>query len=124
MTVGASGGEPPPHYRFFLGGANTYYLFPDRDISFVGLKTQERSGRHVQKVEVGAQWEFVHAVFGRVRWDAGNVYERWTWDPAGYVDGVSIELGAKTFAGRLTLSVSGNAQTSWPQVALDLGYPF
>src|SRR5439155_14425756 len=29
-TIGASGGEPPPHYQFFLGGANTYYLFPDR----------------------------------------------------------------------------------------------
>ncbi|HYT04560.1 MAG TPA: patatin-like phospholipase family protein [Gemmatimonadales bacterium] len=124
VTVGASGGDPPPHYQFFLGGANAYYLFPDRDIAFVGLHTQERRGRHVQKVEVGAQWEFAPDVFGRVRWNAGNTYERWTWDPAAYVDGVSVELGAKTFAGRLSLSLSANAHTTWPSLELDLGDPF
>src|SRR5213079_2690865 len=62
-TICASGGEPPPHYQFFLGGANTYYLFPDRDIAFVGLRTQQRRGRHVQKAELGAQWELAPDVF-------------------------------------------------------------
>ncbi|HYL20250.1 MAG TPA: patatin-like phospholipase family protein [Gemmatimonadales bacterium] len=124
VTVGASGGDPPPHYRFFLGGANTYYLFPDRMLSFAGLHTQELSGRHVQKAEVGAQWEFFENVFGQLRWNAGNVYERWTWDPAHYIDGLSIALGAKTFAGRLNVSVSGTGRTTWPIVELDLGYPF
>jgi len=124
VTIGASGGDPPPHYQFFLGGANAYYVFPDRDISFVGLNTQELRGRHVQKVELGAQWEFLRDVFGRVRWNAGNVFDRWRWDPAGYVDGVGMELGAKTFAGRLSLSVSGSGHTDWPRVELDLGLPF
>jgi len=124
VTVGASGGDPPPHYQFFLGGANAYYVFPDRDISFVGLNIQELRGRHVQKIELGAQWEFLRDVFGRVRWNAGNVFDRWRWDPAGYVDGVGMELGAKTFAGRLSLSVSGSGHRAWPRVELDLGLPF
>jgi NTE family protein len=123
-TVGASGGDPLPHYQFFLGGANTYYLFPDRDVAFVGLHTQERRGRHLQKVELGAQWEFRPDVVALASWNAGNVYDRWTWDPAGYVDGASIGLGVKTFAGRLSVSVSGNAHTTWPIVELDLGHPF
>jgi outer membrane protein assembly factor BamA len=124
VTVGASGGQPPPHYQFFLGGANSYYLFPDRAISFVGLHTQERRGRHVQKVEVGAQWEFLPEVFGQVSWNAGNVYDRWTWDPARYVDGLSFAVGAKTLAGRVNVSVSGSGQGTWPILELDLGYPF
>ena len=124
MTVGASGGDPPPHYQFFLGGANAYHVFPDRDIPFVGLNTQELHGRHVQKVELGAQWQFLRDVFARLRWNAGNVFDRWTWDPAGYVDGFGIELGAKTVAGRLNLSASGSGHTRWPRVELDLGLPF
>lgn len=123
-TVGASGGDPPPHYQFFLGGANTYYLFPDRDVAFVGLHTQERRGRHLQKVELGAQWEFMPDVVALACWNAGNVYDRWTWDPAGYVGGASIGLGVKTFAGRLSVSLAGNAHTTWPIVELDLGHPF
>jgi NTE family protein len=123
-TVGASGGEPPPHYQFFLGGANAYYIFPDRDIAFAGLRTQERRGRHVQKAELGVQWELAPDVFARVRWNAGAVLDRWRFDPAGYVDGVGVELGAKTFAGRLSVSASGNAHTTWPIVEIDLGYPF
>jgi hypothetical protein len=123
-TIGASGGEPPPHYQFFLGGANAYYIFPDRDIAFAGLRTQQRRGRHVQKAELGAQWELAPDVFARVRWNAGTVLDRWTFDPARYVDGVGVELGAKTFAGRLSLSASGNAHTTWPIVEIDLGYPF
>jgi NTE family protein len=124
VTVGASGGDPPPHYLFFLGGANTYYLFPDRDIPFVGLQTQQRRGRQLQKVEVGAQWEFLPNVFGLVRWNAGNVYDRWIWDPSGYVTGVSLELGAATRAGTAHLSVSGRGSGTWPSVQIDLGYPF
>ena len=123
-TVGASGGTLPPHYEFFVGGANTYYLFPDREISFVGLHTQERRGRHVQELELGAQWEFVPDAFGRIRWNAGTVLDHWMWDPARFVDGVAVELGGKTVAGRLNLSLSWGAHTTWPIVELDLGHPF
>jgi NTE family protein len=123
-TVGASGGDPPPHYQFLLGGANTYYLFPDRDIAFVGLHTQQLRGRHVQKAELGAQWELAPDWFARVRWNAGTVLDRWSFHPAGYVNGTGVELGAKTFAGRVSLSVSGSPRATWPLVEIDLGYPF
>jgi NTE family protein len=124
-TVGASGGTPPPHYLFYLGGANSYDLFPDRTISFAGLYVQERRGRHVQKAELGAQWQLAvaPALFARVRWNAGTVLDRWTFDPAGWVNGVGVELGARTVAGRVSLSVSGTAHST-PIVELDLGYPF
>ncbi len=124
-TLGASGGTPPPHYLFFLGGANGYYLFPDRAIAFTGLYVQARRGRHVQKAELGAQWQVAVApdLFARVRWNAGTVLDRWTFEPAGWVNGVGVELGARTVAGRVSLSVSG-AGGSTPIVEFDLGYPF
>src|SRR5690348_14570801 len=109
-TIGASGGTPPPHYLFTLGGANSYYLFDDRAIPFAGLHVQERRGRHVQTVELGAQWQVWAApdVFARVRWNAGTVLDRWTFHPAGYTNGGGVELGARTVAGRVSLSVSGS----------------
>jgi hypothetical protein len=122
-TVGASGGSPPPHYLFFLGGANRYYLFPDRDLPFVGLERQERHGRYVQKAELGAQWQFLPDVFARLRWNAGTVLDRWTFEPAGYVDGVAVELGVRTVAGRVSLSVAGKAHSA-PMVEIDLGSSF
>jgi len=124
-TLGASGGTPPPHYLFFLGGANDYDLFPDRAIGFAGLHVQERRGRHVQKAELGAQWQVAVApdLFARVRWNAGTVLDRWAFQPAGWVNGVGVELGARTVAGRVSLSVSGTGRTT-PIVELDLGYPF
>ena len=124
-TLGASGGTPPPHYLFLLGGANGYYLFPDRAIAFAGLHVQERRGRHVQQAELGAQWQVAAApdLFARVRWNAGTVLDRWTFEPAGWVSGVGVELGARTVAGRVSLSVSGTGRAT-PIVELDLGYPF
>lgn len=122
-TLGAAGGVPPPHYLFFVGGANRYYLFPDRDLPFVGLERHERHGRHVQKAELGLQWQFVPDLFARVRWNAGTVLDHWTFDPAQYVDGMALELGMRTVAGRLSLSVAGNAHSA-PMVEIDLGGSF
>ncbi len=124
-TVGASGGLPPPHYLFTLGGANTYYIFDDRAIPFAGLHVQERRGRHVQTVELGAQWQVSAApdLFARVRWNAGTVLDRWTFQPSGYTNGGGVELGARTVAGRVGLSVSGSGNAP-PLLELDLGYPF
>jgi len=123
-TLGATGGTPPPHYFFSLGGARPYYLFPDRDIPFYGLNTQELRGRHLQKAELGVQWEFLPDWFGRVGWNAGTVLDHWTWDPARWVDGMGVELGVRTFAGRASLTATGNAKSQWPKLDLDLGYPF
>ena len=109
---------------FSLGGARPYYLFPDRDIPFFGLNTQEMRARHLQKAELGVQWEFVPDWFGRVGWNAGTVLDRWSWAPAQWVDGVGVELGVRTFAGQLSLTASGNAKSRWPKLDLDLGYPF
>src|SRR5207247_2029532 len=50
--------------------------------------------------------------------------DRWSVAPRSYVDGVGVELAAKTFAGRLSLSASGNPHRSWPIIEVDLGYPF
>lgn len=123
-TLGATGGTPPPYYLFSLGGARPYYLFPDRDVPFSGLNTQELRGRHLQKAELGVQWEFLPDWFGRVGWNAGTVLDRWSWAPAQWVDGVGVELGVRTFAGRLSLTATGNAKSQWPKIDVDLGYPF
>jgi NTE family protein len=124
-TVGATSGDaPPPHYQFFLGGANEYYVFPDRNYSFVGLDTQERQGKYVQRFELGAQWEFVDHFFGRFRWNAGNVFDEWMFDPGSYIDGFGVEVGASAFGGRLSIAVAGTGFRRLSGVEIDVGYPF
>src|SRR5437588_3621893 len=36
----------------------------------------------------------------------------WTFEPAGWVSGVGVELGARTVAGRVSLSVSGTGRAT------------
>ena len=43
---------------------------------------------------------------------------------ARFLYGVGVELGVRTFAGRLSLTATGNAHSQWPTVDVDLGYPF
>jgi hypothetical protein len=62
-------------------------------------------------------------VFARLRWNAGTVLDHWVFDPAQYVDGVAVELGVRTVAGRVSLSVAGRAHSA-PKLALDLGGAF
>ncbi|MDH4351788.1 MAG: BamA/TamA family outer membrane protein, partial [Gemmatimonadota bacterium] len=123
--VGTSGGSDlPPHYRFFLGGSVPYFMLPDRHLPFLGLRLQERSGRHVQVAGAGLQARLPANVFVQLLWNAGTTLETWTFEPGDWMHGVGAALAWKTPFGILGGSVAGEAFGGPYRLELDLGFPF
>ncbi len=124
LTLGTSAHDIPDHYYFFLGGTNRYYLLPDRHFPFAGLRTMERYARHLQSLQLGAQYEFHPYVVGRIRWNAGAVLEEWTVDADLLTYGFDVTLGAVTRLGHAALTLAALDLKSLPRVVLDVGFPF
>ncbi len=125
VTLGmARGPDLPGHYLFFLGGASPHFIFPDRQFRFYGLDTQERRGRAVEIVGAGLQVEFRPRLFAIVQVNAGNVFDELTFDPDRYTAGYGITLGARTVLGQITMTLAESDLSEWPDVSIDLGYPF
>ncbi len=120
----SSGGDLPDHYLFFLGGANRYYMLPDRHFQFSGLRTLERYGRHVQSLQIGLQYEFWQYLTGRFRWNAGRVLDEWDTEFDRLTYGFDLTLAAVTRFGNAALSVSALDFNSLPSVDVDVGFPF
>jgi len=124
-TIGTSSGdELPPHYRFTLGGAHRYAVFPDRWFPFYGQDVQRLSGRHVQRFALGFQvmpLENVYVAFVR---NAGAVYEEWDFDTDQLDLSWGLTLGVHTLAGPLRLILSDDDFRDLPSVSVDLGYEF
>jgi NTE family protein len=123
LTVGASEGDIPDHYFFFLGGTNSYYLYPDRHIPFAGLRTMERFGRYLQSIQVGAQYEFHRFAIGRFRWNAGTTLDEWKIDTDLLTYGFDVTMAAVTRFGSAAVSIAvlkaGDAR-----LVVDVGFPF
>ena len=114
----------PPHYLFFIGGSNRYYIFPDRQHPFLGLRVQERRGRYVQIIRAGLQYQFVSNVFAQVRWNAGETFDEWIVDFDEYTHGYGLILGARTPFGPITLTFSETELDKLPRIEIDVGYAF
>ncbi|HEX6060280.1 MAG TPA: patatin-like phospholipase family protein [Gemmatimonadaceae bacterium] len=125
-TVGSSSTDDalPVHYRFMLGGAFPAPLFPETQVSFVGLRHQERSGTAVVRVGGALQWELRRHLFATVRGDVGYAGDELTVDADAYDAGVALVAGAMTLAGPLELSASWRPGHGRHRLELSLGYPF
>ncbi len=125
VTLGtARGPDLPGHYLFFLGGASPHFIFPDRQFPFFGFDTQERRGRSVEIFGAGVQVEFQPRLFAIVQVNAGNVFDRLTFDPDRYAAGYAITLGARTVLGQLTMTLAENDLSEWADLSIDLGHTF
>jgi NTE family protein len=102
-----SGSDLPPGYYFFLGGVDEKSTLLGKDGSFYGLDHQERSGRHVQAVALGARWEAAKEVFISLTWNAGNTFDEWntTVEGSRFINGVGLSLGVDTFLGPVDLTI-------------------
>jgi outer membrane protein assembly factor BamA len=123
FTLGGSAGELPDHYYFFLGGANSYYLYPDRHFPFAGLRTMQRNGRYLQSLQVGVQYELHPFIIGRFRWNAGATLNEWKVDADLLTYGFDITLGAVTRFGNGAVGLVGTSLGSM-RVVIDVGFPF
>jgi outer membrane protein assembly factor BamA len=124
LTVGTSTVDIPDHYHFFLGGTNSYFIFPDRQFPLPGLKALERHGRHLQSLHLGMQYEFHRYVVGRFRWSAGAALAEWDVDLDLLTYGFDLTLAALTRFGNAAVSLAGLNFASLPRLVIDVGFPF
>lgn len=124
VTVGGYSGEPPDHYRFFLGGTNSYFLFTDRHFPFPGLETMERDGRYVQSLQLGAQYGLSPYLLGRFRWGAGAALEEWGISVERLTYGFDMTAALITRFGTAALTLAGKELESPPRLLIDIGFPF
>jgi NTE family protein len=123
--VGTSAGdELPAHYRFFIGGAVPYFMLPDRHLTFLGLRIQERSGRHIQVAGAGLRVRLPADLFVQVLWNAGAVLETWSFEPGEWMHGVGTAITWRTPFGIVDVGVSGEAWDGPYRVEADLGFRF
>jgi NTE family protein len=124
LTLGASSGEVPDHYVFFLGGTNGYYLFPDRQFPLAGLRVLQRNGLYVQMLQLGIQYEVHRNVLGRFRWNAGATMDEWRLDSDLLTYGFDLTLATVTRFGSAALALAALDLRSLPRVVIDVGFPF
>ena len=124
-VAGTSDGEDlPSHYLFFIGGANPFYLYPDRHFSFVGQRVMESRGRHLQMLDVGLQWEFVPNLFAFGRWNTAALPEEWGFDTDDFITGFGAGVGLTSRLGFGRLMVTGGSAADAVRLEIDLGYLF
>jgi NTE family protein len=101
-------GEAPPAYLFTIGGIHQPFTWLGPPNSFVGFEWQELVGPHAQVFGIGAQWECYQRLYATVRWNLGNVFERWngdiSWDD--YENGGGVTLGLDVPAAPVEFTVS------------------
>ena len=120
----ATGDDIPPHYRFFLGGAVPHYMLPDRQLPFLGLRLQERSGRYVQVAGAGLQARLPANLFAQLLWNAGTTLETWEFSPDSWIHGVGAVAGWRTPFGTVTTYFHGEALEGPYRFEFDLGFGF
>ena len=124
-VAGTSDGEGlPSHYLFFIGGANPFYLYPDRHFSFVGQRVMESRGRHLQMLDVGLQWEVIPDLFALGRWNTAALPEEWGFDTDDFITGFGAGVGLSSRLGFARLMVTGGSAADAVRLAIDLGYLF
>ena len=124
-VVGTSdGADLPSQYLFFIGGANPFYLYPDRQFSFVGQRVMESRGRHLQMLNLGLQWELAANLFVLARWNTAALPEEWRFDTDDFITGVGGGVGLNSRIGFARLMVTGGSNADALRFELDLGFLF
>lgn len=97
----------PLDYRFYLGSLTPSAVLAESQLSFAGLRPQERSGFAVATAGVSMQWEAVSNVFVTVRGDVGDAGRTVGDAIESRVVGAGLSLGTRTLVGPVELSIHG-----------------
>jgi hypothetical protein len=124
-TAGASTHDAtiPIHYRFFLGSLTPSAVLAEAQVSFAGLRVQERTDFAVAQAGATVQWEAVPNVFASLRADVGNVAPTVGEAIDRRIVGVGLSLGSRTIMGPVMLSVHGRS-SSTALLELNIGHVF
>lgn len=105
----------PLNYQFFLGGVD----------SFVGLRPQELTGKSLQALQLGLQYEIMPHRFVLWRWNIGNTFEQWQvrYNRRRFITGAALTLGTLTIIGPVELTLMGGSRHSL-LANFNIGYKF
>lgn len=122
IYLGRSYGEELPWEYWFAPNRR----HPDAGlIRFGGYERYELSGRNIQLISAGIQYEFFRHRF--IKFDAyvGNIFDNWEWDIRNnsYRTGFSFTAGALSILGPLELRISTSSSNSLIY-ELQIGYDF
>lgn len=126
ITVGqAFGNAIPLHYRFYLGGAFESPIFQDRQFPLLGFAVNELSGRSINAVGFGLQYQL------------GNVYIHGVWNAAFSSDekrlpdtiydlenGFGISLGTNTLIGPVSITLMNRNGSLPTDLQINVGLTF
>ncbi|MDD4857972.1 MAG: patatin-like phospholipase family protein [Candidatus Krumholzibacteria bacterium] len=120
------GGPAPYHYRFFVGGINSYATFQgDRTYSLYGFEHEQLSGSNALEAGLDLQVEFARGWYAVLHGSAGSTAEnrRDLLDGDTILFGGALTLGAATLAGPAALSMTygERSELGW---FLSVGFPF
>jgi len=118
------GSDVPPPYLFFIGGANPFYLYPDRQFSFAGQRVMEGRGHHVQLLDVDLQWEVLPNLFAIGRWNTAALPAEWRFDASDFITGFGIGAGATSRLGSAKLMLTGGSDADAERLEIDVGFLF
>jgi NTE family protein len=109
----------------------SYWYSPNRQhkdigmIRFGGFGRYELSGRNIQMVSAGIQYEVFRHRY--LKFDAylGNIFDNWEWDVGSnrYRKGFSLSAGALTILGPLEFIVSASSRNTF-LYEIQIGYEF
>ena len=116
----------PLHYRFYMGGTTVFRNLDSRQFPLHGFAIQERSGRNVQSIALGLQYQLTPFWVARFDWNTAHVSEAWTWTPdlGSFREGYGLTIGAITPIGPVELAFSGRKLTGPFTTNLNIGYVF
>jgi len=101
-----SGGDLPPHRRFFLGGAHPSAVFATTHATFQGLPQQEHSGTAVQVARVGLRWRVGGNSFLRTGTDVGGVRDAWQFPMERPMTAWALSAGTGTLVGPIEVDLA------------------
>ena len=121
----SSGDDLPPAYYYFIGGVDEKVTILGKPASFYGLEHQDRSGRHIQMIQLAAQWEAWKEIYVILSWNGGNAFDEWSWDVASnrYINGAGLTLGLDSIAGPLEVTAMTSEERDF-LVYFAAGYKF
>ena len=111
MYGSSDGDHIPAHYRFFLGGLNSPFMFQDRrEINFYGYRHQELSGEHAFLAGLDLQFKVTPIGYLVLSGNIGNAVDDWDelFKEEGIVYGAGITAGIALPLGPVEISLSNS----------------
>lgn len=101
-------GEPPLHYRYYLGGVSANPLFSLRQLPLMGYGTQQLSGSQMARAQARLQLHLGDDFYLTAGWNAARAAEDWKrrapdWDLR---HGWGLSVGALTLIGPASVTLS------------------